>query len=408
MAQALPEHAALSRSLPVEYGWFVAGVGSWFGAWGMQSVLFSWLVVGELRADPHLMAFAQTALMVPGLVFLLLGGALADRVDRRRLLMRLHVVGGALAFALAAVVGAHQLSIVILIGYALGIGTAGALLMPARDALLSEVAGGNIMRAVTGLTLIQFSMQALGALAGGSARWLGSAPALALQGIVVLAGVLALRRLPAAAPAVNSGARAATHVEIREGLREVWRSPRLRPPVLLVVWNGLLFMGPFLVVFPILVRDFYHGDVGQLGLVNMSFPLGTISGSVVLLLRGGIRRKGRALLIALFCGGLCLASVSLGVPFAAFLAVVFVWGLSAAVAFNTSRTLVQEAAPPTHRARVLSIYSLGFVGAAPLGAFAAGFAADLVGPFAACALPGLSMLIVALLAWSFSAIRHME
>lgn len=395
-------------TLSATYWWFVAGAGAWFGAWGMQSVLFSWLVVGELHADAHLVGTAQMSLMLPGLILLLVGGVLADRLDRRWLLTRLHVVSAGLVLALAAAVHGGWLALPVVVAFAIAIGTVQAFVMPARDALLSEVAGNDLMRAVTGLTLIQFAMQGIGALLGGSARWLGSVPALVLQAVVLLVGVLALRRLPTVRAHGAGATRRTALAEIREGLREVWHSDALRPPVLLVVWNGLLFMGPFVVVFPILVRDFYHGDVGQLSLVNMMFPCGTIAGSVVLLRRGGIQRKGRALLISLFCGGACLATVSFGLPFWLFLIVVLAWGLCAAVGFNTSRTLVQQAAPPTHRARVLSVYSLGFVGSAPLGALSAGFAADLLGPFTACALPGLMMMVVIALAWKFSHIRIME
>ncbi len=408
MAQSVLQPAASAASARGLYGWFIAGAAAWFMAWGMQNVLFSWLVVGELHADAHWVGTTQTCMMLPGLVLLLFGGATADRHDRRRLLLRVHVLAAVLALALASIVGAGGLSFSVLIVYALCVGSLPAFALPARDSLLSEVAGNNLMRAVTGMTMIQFAAQALGALAGGTARWYGSAPALVVQAVIVLIGLLPLLQLPAARAAAAVRPPVATLREIREGLREVWHSERLRPPVLLVVWNGLLFIGPFFVVFPLLVRDFYHGDIGQLGLVNMTFPLGTIVGSLTLLLRGGVRHKGRALLRALFGGGLCLTVTAIGLPFWGFLVAIFAWGLCGAVAFNTSRTLVQEAAPASHRARVLSVYQLGFMGTAPLGALESGFAADLFGPLVACALSGVAMLVVVLLARSFSRIPNME
>lgn len=73
------------------YRWLAACVASWFGAWGMQLVLFSWLVVGELEASPEWVGVAQTSTMIPSLLLLLMGGVAADRIDPRTLLARLHL-----------------------------------------------------------------------------------------------------------------------------------------------------------------------------------------------------------------------------------------------------------------------------------------------------------------------------
>ena len=76
-----------AATIPRAYRQFTLGTGLWFGGWGMLQVLFSWLVVGELRAREELVGVAQLALVLPALLFLLLGGAVADRLDRRRLLV---------------------------------------------------------------------------------------------------------------------------------------------------------------------------------------------------------------------------------------------------------------------------------------------------------------------------------
>src|SRR5690606_7882608 len=99
------------------FRWFAAGVGSWFAGWGMNSSLFAWLVAGELRAEPAWVGVAQSSVMLPSLLFLLLGGAIADRVDPRRLLMGLHVLVAGPVLALAAAVAAGLLSIPALLAY---------------------------------------------------------------------------------------------------------------------------------------------------------------------------------------------------------------------------------------------------------------------------------------------------
>jgi MFS family permease len=196
--------------------------------------------------------------------------------------------------------------------------------------------------------------------------------------------------------------------EIGEGLREVAHSPVLRPIMLLVSAVGIFFMGPFMVVLPLLVRDFFGGDVAQLALLGAAFPAGIILGSLWLLARGGLRRKGRAQLLALFGGSVALAGIGLNLAFAGTLAAIFVWGISAAIFMNAGRTLFQAAAPPTHRGRVLSIYALGFMGSAPLGALLSGFLAEVAGPLATCWICALAMTALATGASLFTAAAKLE
>jgi MFS family permease len=378
----------------------------------MQMVVFSWLIAGELRESPERLGAAQLALVLPTVVLLLIGGALADRVDRRRLLARLHLaaaaVMGALGMAVAA--GAHTYGLVV--GYALLIGTLAAFSFPTRDSLLNEVAGANLMRVVVGTTLAQFVAQGSGQLAGGVARYVGPAQALALQSALMLVGALAALRLPAPLSAPNQartvGGRAVRASELLEGVREVLGSAALRPVALLVVAVGLFFMGPYLVVYPLLVRDYYRGDAGHLSLLLLTFPLGSILSSLFLLRLGRVRRKGRALALAQGTGAMTLLAIGSGIPFAAAFAASVVWGLCGGVFINVGRTVFQETASPTHRARVLSIYTLGLMGAGAIGSPLSGVLAGLVGPRGAFVVCGGAMLLFVSGALAFSNIRRVE
>ena len=391
------------------YAWYVAGVGTWFGAFGMQQVLFAWLVVGELQAEARWVGVAQSASMIPSFLFILLGGALADRSDRRALLIRLHLFASALALGLVLAVAGEALSLALLIAYALCIGTVSAFVMPARDALLSEVAGENMMRAVTAMTLVQWSAQAAGALVGGSARWIGTVPALGLLVATYLAGAPTLARLAPAPPRAGAPHAALRLADLGVGVREVLRSPQLRPVVILVAAVGCLFMGPMLVVLPLLIRDYYGGDVAQLGLLQMCFPIGTILGSMALLARGGLRRKGLAQLGALTFGCACLGAIGFGLPLWGTLVAVVLWGLGAAVFMNAGRTIFQEKAPAAQRGRVLSVYMLGFMGASGLvGAPLSGFLVGWIGPLATCFATSLAMLAVVAVVAATTEIRRVE
>jgi MFS family permease len=389
------------------YAIFTGAVAAWALTTGLHQVLFAWLLVGVLRESPEWIGTAQMCLMVPSFLFLLVGGATADRLDRRRLLIALHAAAAGAALALAIATTTGHLTLGVLVAYALAWGTIWTFALPARDALLSEVASVDMLRAVTGVTLAQFGGQALGTRLAGIAGWAGSGGALALLAGVTLASALPVALLPAALPRA-AGDRPRALAGIREGLREVRRSPILRPVALLVTANGLFFMGPYLVLCPLLVRDLYHGDVGSLSVAMMVFTFGTMAGSVFVLWRGGVHRRGRAFLLALLAVAAVLVALALQPPFGGFLALLFTWGVGHSFFLNTSRTLFQEMAPASHRARVLSVHALGLLGMAPFSNLGAGLLAGLVGPLAGCAIAGGTMIVLTALAWTFTRLAHLE
>jgi MFS family permease len=372
-----------------DFAWFSGALSSWFTSFGMQSTLFAWLLVGELGVSDEWVGIAQTANMLPSVLLLLVGGAIADRIDPRRLLI------------------AGRLSIPLILCFGVSMGVITAFSMPARDTLLSRVAGPEMLRAVTTMTAVQFGSQALGALLAGGARWLGSATMLGLQAAILLSGSFLARAVPKGEPAPRTGPpRSALH-HITEGLRQVLREPRLRWPLLLVFAVGFLFVGPYLVTFPIIVTQVYHGSVAQLSLVMMMFPLGTIAGSLVIR-RFGMRRKGLGALVALLVGAINLESIALGLGFPLMVVACLAWGIGAAFFINASRTIFQEAAPANQRGRVLAVYQLGFLGAAPFGAMSAGLLSGQLGSFGALHVYAVAMLAVVASVWWLTDVSEIE
>lgn len=374
-------------------GWFLAGIGSWSLSAGIQQVVFTWLVVGVLHESPDRVGLAQMCQTLPNLLFILFGGLLADRVELRRLLVTLHVVAAASALVLATLVWTGRVRFEVLLLYAVGWGTIQAFGAPARDAMLSHLGLRDLMRAVTAVTLVLFSGIAVGSRLGGLGAGIGTSAVLGLQAAVVLAGVLAVARLPRVPPLPRADGAPGRLLAIREGLLEVRRSPRLFPVALLVTGNGLFFMGPFNVLVPLILREYYGGGIELLSSVLMVLPLGTIAGSLAVLLRGGVQRKGLVFLIALFGVSGCLLVIAARPPYAALLAAIFGWGIFHSLFFNTSRTLFQEFAPPTLRARVLSVHAVGFLGMAPLSHLGAGLLAGALGPLGGCAVSALAMIL---------------
>jgi MFS family permease len=393
-----------AERLDRRYGWYLATAASWFGGLGLQQVMLPWLVVGELAASAEWTGFVQMANMLPSLVLLLVGGALADRRDPRGLLTWLHALAALPSLALAFAIDGGHLSVGIVVACATAMGALNAFSNPARDSLLSQVAGRNVLRAVTGLTIAQFASQGAGMLAAGSARWLGTAPVLVVQAAIVVAGAGLARGLPTRAPAP---VRSAGPGDTLAGLRIVLASP-LRAVLALTCGIGFLFSASYNVVLPVLVRDVYAGDVQDVSLVMLTFPVGTILGSFVLLSRGGIRKKGRALVLSLAIAAASVIASGLGLPFLAVVAAGLVWGLAGAVFLNMGRTLFQERAPEAERARVLAVNHLGFMATAPLGALLSGFVAAELGPRAALVGFGAGMLALVALVTLASDVSAME
>jgi MFS family permease len=383
--------SSAARAFP----WYLAGISSWFGSAGLQTIVFPWLVTVVLHEPAARVGLAQMALMAPSIVLMLLGGAVADRADCRGLLFRGHLVAALPPLLLGAAIAQGRLAYAGLIAYALAAGAVGAFVMPARDAMLTRVAAGGVGRAVAVMTATQFAAQLAGIAVGGSAGTVGAPGLLVLQAALLAAGGLAALRLPAAPPAAP--APGATHGRLRamrDGLASAARSPVLAPVLIANLAVGVLYVGAFFVILPLIVRDVYGGGSTELSLVSLGFWGGTIGSTLVQVRLGALRRPGRAIVLALVLGAGVLAAMGRPSPFPVFVGLCLVWGLGAGVVMTQARTLVQAAAPEALRARILALFQLGLMGGAPLGAVAIGYLAALAGPRGAAIYPAGGMLLV--------------
>ncbi|MGH0035894.1 MAG: MFS transporter [Myxococcota bacterium] len=383
------------------FGPFLLGVASWFGAWGIQMVAFQWLVVAVLEEPPARVGAAQMSMTLPSLLFLLMGGAAADRLDPRRMLMLVHTAAGLAVAALCGALVGGWLSYPLLLVYGFAFGTLQAFGLPARDTQLNDVAGGSMSRAVAGSLITQHGSQVLGAFAAGAAGWLGGAPILGLQALLMLLGVVPISRLPGRRPAPVARA-PLTLREVGGGMLEVVRSPVLRPVLFLAVATGLFFVGPFLVVLPLMVRDVYGGGAGEMGVLSAMFPLGAVSGGLLVYWAGGIRRNGPALILGQCAASASIGVIAVGIPFAGAVAAVYAWGLAGAFFINAGRTIFQTHASEAHRARVLSVYMLGVMGGGPIGSLLSGLLAEPLGLHTTLALDAGLALAIALAVATFT------
>jgi MFS family permease len=372
--------------------WYLTSTASFLVPGGIQMVLFPWLVAVLLHESADRVGLAQMCGALPALFLILFGGVVGDRFDQRRILIALHVFGSLPPFVLALVVGAGRLSYGVMIGYALIGGIVGAFAQPARDALLSRVAGDRVQRTVTLVLAMQFGVQIVGIGLGSFADRIGAVALIATQATVMAAGAFAASQIRVD-PFV-SGPRAHPLREIGEALGMVLASERMLPVVVLTFAIGVFFAGAFTVLIPLIVRDVYHGGAGEIGVAYVLNMIGTVAATVLLLARGGVARPGRAVLVGLGGGALLFVPIVWGVPIEAFYALILVWGAGGGITMSMTRSIVQESAPSSHRARIMAVYSLGMMGGMPLGSATMGFVIKAFGPLNAAWVPVIGMGVV--------------
>ena len=394
---------------------------SWFMAFGLQMVLFPYLITNKLGYDGAELGLANMALAAPSVIFLLIGGVVAERADGKRMIMLLHALAAIPALILAVAVGEGWLAYPLMVIYGVAMGTVGAFMMPARDAILNEVVhrrtrvGSNVtlQRGVAFATLAQFAAQVMGIILGGYADKATTMPGflggfevgpipsqnlLVLQACVVGFGAIAAIFLARGKQfrSKRTGFSAAFG-DIADGFKTVRGNDRLLAMTLSMFGVGIFVIGSFLVVLPIINRDVY--GLGPDGIRDMyvTFWFGAFVSSVILSLAGNLKRPGRLLLTAQFLGSMVILVMlweGIREYHALFLGIVFIWGLAGGVSIAMSRSIVQAAAPADQLARVLSIYQLGFMAGAPIGAYLMGLAVDMFGPHKIAFVPALGMGII--------------
>jgi hypothetical protein len=300
------------------------------------------------------------------------------------------------------------LSYPLLIVYGLAAGSIGAFAVPTRDALLPAVAGGSLPRAVALATALQFVGQIIGIAAASQADRVGAIPLLVLQAALVLAGAVAVWALPDPAPHPPIE-HPSFWRSIADGIAEAARSEQIWPVLLLNFGIGVFYVGPFWAVLPLVVRDVYHGAAAEIAYVNLAFWAGTIVAAFAFAgFARHLSRRGRLVLCAVSVGAVILLALALQPPFAVFCGLCFLWGLGAGITLTQGRTILQIVAPPTHRARLMSLFQLGLGGGGPIGAFISGSLASLLGLKLAMVLPALAMAVLIAVVLVFSRIWTMR
>ncbi len=381
--------------------WYLTSTACFLVPGGIQMVLFPWLVAVYLHESPARVGLAQTASQLPMLLLILWGGLIGDRMDQRRLLAGLQFAMVVPPLIMMALVFNGLIFYEVLLGWAFVGGCFAAFAQPARDALLNRVAGPEIQRVVTMAVGVQFGVQILGFGIGSTAESVGPGLLMGAQALFMLASAVATQRIPALPPAP---ARPKRHPlkEIGEGIAVAWKSEAIRPAILLTFSVGVFFAGTFMVILPLMVRDLYQGSSGGIALAFVANMAGTCTTIVALMRRGGVERPGRALMLGGTTSCVVLSLLHFEMPLWAFYTVVYFWGMCGGISMTMSRSIVQEASPETHRARLMSVYSLGMMGGMPVGSIVLGWCVGAFGARNAVLVPVVGMACVQLLLFTRS------
>jgi MFS family permease len=340
----------------------------------------------------------------PVLAFSLVAGAVADTVERRRLIQAAQCVQLVCSVSLLAVTVAGGASLPVLYAAVALAATAGVFEQPARASLLpSLVSREHFPRAVTMIsTLIWLGFATGPMLTGFGTKLFGIEAAYGLHAFLVGFSIFALARLPVVGAAANAAR--VTWAAIVEGLHYVWANPVVLGCMTLDMFAVIL--GGATALLPVFAQDILHVGPGGYGLLSGSLELGALAMSTVLLFLPSMRRAGVALLAAVAVYGFATIGFGLSRSFPLSVALYMLVGMADAVSVVLRGTAIQLSTPDALRGRVSAVNFI-FIGASNnLGAAESGFLAALTSPTFAVVFGGVGCLIVvALVAWRLPALR---
>jgi MFS family permease len=358
----------------------------------MQTVAEMWLLL-HLTGSGLGVGIAAGLQFLPVLLLGALGGVIADRHDRRRLLMLTQSLMAipALTLWLLTLTGAAQVWMV----YALIVvrGTVNAVDNPARQSFVTDMVGRDlVVNAVSLNSVVVHTARIVGpALAGVTIALVGVGSCFAVNATSFAAMFIALSGMDVDGLFTTARAQRARG-QVRAAVAEVWRRPELRIPLGMMVVAGTLSFN-FQVLLPLLARFTWHGTAGTYALLTSAMGVGSVMGALA---TGARNRTGPTLLV----GAAALFGIA---QLAAAAAPVLAWQVAALVPLGMAsvtfaagvNSTLQLTAGAAMRSRVMALYSVVFLGSTPIGAPLVGWLAGVGGPRAGLVLGGVAAIATA-------------
>jgi len=402
-----PGHGWFRALRHVEYrvfwtGNFVSNIGSW-----MQNVAQGWLVL-QLTNSPFWLGLVGFAQQMPALIFSLLGGVIADRASRRRLLLATQATMMLLALGLAVLTSLHWITVRQIIMIAFLAGTTMALNAPSYQAAIRDLVSREDTLNAIALNSIQFNMsRVLGpSLAGFAIAGLGVAACFYLNALSYVPLLFVIARV--AFPAREVRAASSIAADVAEGFRYV-RNHRTILMLVVLVAMVSMFGLPYLVMMPAFARDVLRVGAAGLGYLVAAAGAGALLGGIHLAMLKPHRRRGPLVLGAelVFFTALLLFCFSRRPALSALLlAVVGGAGVSSVATINS---LIQTLVPDSVRGRVLSMHTMAFLGFTPLGSLLVGELAEHWGTPAALALSSsFALVLTAVIVLTAPGVRRVQ
>jgi MFS family permease len=354
-------------------GQAVTNVGTW-----MQRVAQDWLVL-ELTNSGTALGVVTALQFLPMVLFGLWGGVLADRYDKRRLLIVARAAMGlqALLLGLLVVTGHVQLWQVYVLAAMLG--TTAAVETPARQSFVVEMVGPEDLPNALGLNAALFnSARIVGpALAGLGINLVGTGWVFLLTAASSVSVIVGLARIRVG-ELERTPIAARSRGQLRAGLAYVRSRPDLVVPLLMVFVIGTFGLN-FQLTLPLMVREVFGRGAGSFGLLSTSLAIGSLAGALLATVRTR-RPRMRFLLATALAFGLLEAVTGLMPTYWAMAAMLPLAGIAALTFMTACNTVVQMGVAPQLRGRVMALYLLCFLGGTPVGAPIIGWIAETFGP----------------------------
>jgi MFS family permease len=365
------------------------------GTWA-QRVAQDWLVLGLTHNSGTALGLVTALQFLPVLLFGLYGGLLADRYDKRRLLIGAQAAMGLLALVLGVldITGAVELWHVYVLAF--GLGLASVVDTPTRQAFVSEMVGSADLPNAVSLNSATFNASRIigPALAGVAiAQWGTGCVFLANAAsyVAVIAGLMMMRPqdLFRGVPSPRQKG------QLREGIRYVRERRQLAVPILLVLMVGTFGLN-FQITLSLVAKQVFHRGASQFGLLTSAFAVGSLLGALASARRGAPTPR-RMVLSALVFGVLEVV-VGLAPTFQTMMLLLVPTGMAVLLFTTTANALVQLGSDPAVRGRVMALYVLVFLGGTPIGAPLIGVVAEHFGPRASLTIGGTVCVLSALAA----------
>ena len=363
-------------------GQLISLIGTW-----MQNVAQSWLVY-RLTGSSLLLGTVSFASQIPVFPMAPLAGMVADRWNRRTIVIITQTASMILAFILAVLTLTNRITVWEIVVLAALLGAVNAFDIPARQSFLVEMVGrDDLMNAIALNSSIFNSARIIGpAIAGILVASIGEGWcffANAVSYIAVIAGLF-MMKIPArqAERAIKS---AFDH--IAEGFRFVRRTAPIRALLMILGLVSLVGM-PYTVLMPVFAKNVLHGDATTLGVLGSAAGIGALIGALTLASRTRVHGLGKWVWMACASFGTFLILFSFSHVYLFSVLLLVPVGFSLMTQMGSTNTLVQSMVPDRLRGRTMAVYSMMFMGMSPLGSILAGAAADKIGAPMTVALGG--------------------